>query len=150
MLPETLVSRGVREENASKSSLTCRVTKQGHLLLTAFVGQRHVGLAVLALATVFALRTVASVKTANKSGTAATIETFDTKWRCPVRKASRPWSGGIACEFAVIVRQGHSRSSACRDFDQNARPVAMHSRLYNNQNTARRSLNRVAHLRILP
>ena len=71
MLPETLVSRGVREENASKSSLTRRVTKQGHLLLTAFVGQRHVGLAVLALATVFALRTVASAKSANSFGNAA-------------------------------------------------------------------------------
>ena len=35
MLLENLVTRGVSEENTSKSSLTCRVTKQGHLLLAA-------------------------------------------------------------------------------------------------------------------
>ena len=35
MLRENLVTRRVREENASKSSLTCRVTKQGHFLLAA-------------------------------------------------------------------------------------------------------------------
>jgi len=32
---ENLVTRRVSEENASKSSLTGRVTKQGHLLLAA-------------------------------------------------------------------------------------------------------------------
>jgi len=35
MLLENLVTRRVSEENASNSSLTCRVTKQGHLLLAA-------------------------------------------------------------------------------------------------------------------
>ena len=35
MLLENLVTRRVREENASNSSLTRRVTKQGHLLLAA-------------------------------------------------------------------------------------------------------------------
>ena len=35
MLLENLVTRRVSEENASKSSLTRRVTKQGHLLLAA-------------------------------------------------------------------------------------------------------------------
>jgi len=50
----------------------------GHRL----IGQRHVGLAVLALATVFVLRTVASAKTANKFGTAANIETFVVREAC--------------------------------------------------------------------
>ena len=35
MLLENLVTRDVCEENASDSSLTRRVTKQGHLLLAA-------------------------------------------------------------------------------------------------------------------
>ena len=35
MLLENLVTRRVSEENASNSSLTRRVTKQGHLLLAA-------------------------------------------------------------------------------------------------------------------
>ena len=35
MLLENLVTRRVSEENASDSSLTRRVTKQGHLLLAA-------------------------------------------------------------------------------------------------------------------
>jgi len=37
MLLEKLVTRRVSEENASKSSLTRRVTKQGYLLLAALV-----------------------------------------------------------------------------------------------------------------
>ena len=37
MLLEILVTRRVSEENASNSSLTRRVTKQGHLLLAALV-----------------------------------------------------------------------------------------------------------------
>jgi len=37
MLLENVVTRRVSEENASKSSLTRRVTKQGHLLLAALV-----------------------------------------------------------------------------------------------------------------
>jgi len=37
MLLENLVTRRVSEENASKSSLTRRVTEQGHLLLAALV-----------------------------------------------------------------------------------------------------------------
>jgi len=37
MLLEKLATRRVSEENASKSSLTRRVTKQGHLLLAALV-----------------------------------------------------------------------------------------------------------------
>ena len=37
MLLENLVTRRVSEENASNSSLTRRVTKQGHLLLAALV-----------------------------------------------------------------------------------------------------------------
>ena len=37
MLIENLVTRRVSEENASNSSLTRRVTKQGHLLLAALV-----------------------------------------------------------------------------------------------------------------
>ena len=40
----------------------------------------------MALATVFALRTVASAKPANKFETAANIETFDAKGRCPAKK----------------------------------------------------------------
>jgi len=40
MLLENLVTRRVSEENASKSSLTRRVTKQGHLLLAALVDFR--------------------------------------------------------------------------------------------------------------
>jgi len=35
MLLENLVTRRVSEENASNSSLTRRVTKQGHLVLAA-------------------------------------------------------------------------------------------------------------------
>jgi len=42
MLLENLVTRRVSEENASKSSLTRRVTKQGHLLLAAVASQRQV------------------------------------------------------------------------------------------------------------
>jgi len=37
MLLENLVTRRVSEENASNSSLTRRVTKQGYLLLAALV-----------------------------------------------------------------------------------------------------------------
>jgi len=42
MLLENLVTRRVSEENASDSSLTRRVTKQGHLLLSALVCGRQV------------------------------------------------------------------------------------------------------------
>ena len=38
MLLKNLVTRRVSEENASDSSLTRRVTKQGHLLLAALAG----------------------------------------------------------------------------------------------------------------
>jgi len=41
MLLDNLVTRRVSEENASKSSLTRRVTKQGHLLLAALSRARR-------------------------------------------------------------------------------------------------------------
>jgi len=40
MLLENLVTRRVSEENASKSSLTRRVTTQGHLLFAAQAASR--------------------------------------------------------------------------------------------------------------
>ena len=39
MLLENLVTRRVSEENASNSSLTRRVTKQGYLLLAALASE---------------------------------------------------------------------------------------------------------------
>jgi len=54
--------------------------------LSHLTGQRHFGLAVLALATVFMGRTVANAKTASLNANQAIYGQTHTKWRCPANQ----------------------------------------------------------------
>jgi len=66
----------------------------------------------------FYTETVASAKTANKFGTAANIEAFDAKWRCPAKGRVVTVNDRKRVHFAVmwIVRVDQSHDGAAARF----------------------------------